>query len=261
MVLSFEKYQAAGNDFVVLDNREGNYSSIPSDQLRFLCDRHKGVGADGVIFINAHPTADFEMIYFNSDGNKSTLCGNGGRCAVAFAFQKNIISTVTTFMASDGIHHAEWLGEGQVRLQMQNVKEIQHKEKAIITNTGSPHYITLAADLATLDVKNEGAAIRYSPPFKKEGINVNFLEHIKDSHFRIRTYERGVEDETLACGTGAVASALAIDQWGNYPKSEQIHLEARGGNLLVDFKKDNTGYHSIFLQGPATFVFSGTLTL
>lgn len=261
MVLTFEKYQGAGNDFVILDNRKGSFSTLDTNQLRFLCDRHKGIGADGVIFINTHPNADFEMIYFNSDGNLSTLCGNGGRCAVAFAFHKKIISTSTSFIASDGMHQAAWLGKEQVRLKMQNVSEVQKQNEAIITNTGSPHYVILANNLSNLDVEKEGATIRYSPSFKKEGINVNFIEHIRDSYFRIRTYERGVEGETLACGTGAVASALAIDCWGNFPKLEKIHLEALGGNLIVEFKKDNTGYHSIFLEGPAKFVFSGSLTI
>ncbi len=261
MNLQFQKYQAAGNDFIIFDNRSGEYSSLSVDQRRFLCDRHQGVGADGIILINAHPSADFEMVYFNSDGNSSTLCGNGGRCAVAFAFQKGIIQESTTFLASDGWHKAERLDDGQVRLQMKDVAQVLKHADGIVTDTGSPHLILFTHNTAEINVNKEGAAIRYSEPFKNEGINVNFVEKISNNKFRIRTYERGVEAETLACGTGAVAAALAVNFTGISEGENQIFLKALGGDLRVDFQIGNQGYHNIYLQGSATYVFSGQLTL
>ena len=261
MEIKFNKYHGAGNDFIIIDNRSGNFDLISTTQIQFLCNRFKGIGADGVIFIETHETWDFEMRYFNSDGNLSSMCGNGGRCAVAYAFKHSIISKETKFLAVDGLHKAELITADNIRLQMKNVDRLIQKGNTIITDTGSPHFVVLLDDIEPLNVKQDGAAIRYSDAFKEEGINGNFIAKEGPQSYAIRTYERGVENETLACGTGAVAGALAMHYLGNTEKSTQILMKALGGNLIIDFEIAEQGYKNVFLQGPATFVFSGIISL
>ena len=261
MEIQFDKYQGAGNDFIIMDNRSGKYSSITASQFEKLCNRFKGIGADGVILIESHDSLDFEMRYFNSDGNLSSMCGNGGRCAVAFAFRHNIINAETTFMAVDGVHEANLISENEVRLKMQDVEGLTKIGNAVVVDTGSPHFVLLLDDIQSIDVKKEGAAIRYSEAFKEKGINVNFIEMQSAKTFAIRTYERGVENETLACGTGAVAAALTMHYLGNSKKDTQLVMKARGGDLIIDFELSMQGYKNIYLQGPSTFVFSGTISI
>lgn len=261
MEIKFDKYQGAGNDFILIDNREGQYSNLETEQFKYLCNRYTGIGADGIILVEETPDADFEMRYFNADGRQSTLCGNGGRCTVAFAKRNQIIGRETCFKAIDGLHRASLISTDEVRLQMQNVNLISRYGEARVTDTGSPHYVQLVEDTSSVNVKEEGAAIRYSDAFIPDGINVNFLEKQSDSRFLIRTYERGVEDETLACGTGAVASALVMHHLGQTQGLTKIELEAIGGTLIVEFEISQQGYHKIYLQGPATFVFSGIINL
>jgi len=261
MEVQFDKYQGAGNDFVILDNRSEKYSSLTTSQIAFLCDRFKGIGADGLILINADTAADFQMQYFNSDGNESTLCGNGGRCAVAFAHLKNIITESTVFSAIDGMHSATYINPLEVHLEMRDVAEFKQQSGAVILNTGSPHYIKFVEDVDALNVNKEGAAIRYSESFMPEGINVNFVEQKDATHYKIRTYERGVEGETLACGTGAVAAALGIHYTRQSISEKEFHLAAVGGDLKVSFEVNEGIYRNIFLKGPATYVFSGTIEL
>ena len=261
MEIHFDKYQGAGNDFILLDNREGNYTNLTMEQRKSLCNRNMGIGADGLILIVNSTEADFEMRYFNSDGNLSTLCGNGGRCAVAFAHHKKMIGEETRFMAIDGIHRAQLVSSDLVRLEMQEVHSFTSYDAAVVTDTGSPHYVQLVKEAATIDVQNEGAAIRYSEAFAPAGINVNFVEKKTEQHFVIRTYERGVENETLACGTGAVAAALVLHFLGETGGATQVELQAPGGVLNVDFELNQQTYQNVHLQGPATFVFSGTITL
>lgn len=261
MTIQFDKYQGAGNDFVILDNRQGKYNGLTVVQIAFICDRHKGVGADGLILINSDSTADFEMQYFNSDGNESTLCGNGGRCAVAFAQVKNIINNTTKFKAVDGFHSAIYDNPMQVKLEMQDVTEFSKSGSALVVDTGSPHYIELVEDVQAVNIQKEGAAIRYSDAFLPGGINVNFVEKEDPTHYKIRTYERGVEGETLACGTGTVAAALAMHYNSESANATELHFKALGGDLTVSFEVSNGNYHSIFLTGPAVFVFSGSIDI
>ena len=261
MQIKFDKYQGAGNDFIIIDNRNKKYSILKKEQLKFLCNRYTGIGADGIILVQETQDADFEMLYFNSDGNLSSLCGNGGRCSVAFAKKYNLIDTVAKFKAIDGFHEAKLLSDNEVRLRMQNVISITKHKDSFLVNTGSPHYVKLFGDISSINIKKEGADIRYSDFFMPNGINVNFIEKRNNSHFLIRTYERGVEAETLSCGTGAVAAALVMNHIGETEGITQVQLEALGGNLKVSFDKINTGYQNIYLEGPATFVYSGTINL
>lgn len=261
MEIQFDKYQGAGNDFIIMDNRSGIYDLITTSQFHSMCNRFKGIGADGVILIESHATLDFEMRYFNSDGNLSTMCGNGGRCAVAFAYKHNIISKKTQFMAVDGPHEAELISEAEVRLQMQGVDTLTQRDDAIITDTGSPHFVVSLDDIVSINVKEEGAAIRYSKAFKAKGINVNFIQKENPQTYAIRTYERGVEDETLACGTGAVAGALAMHFLGKTEGGTSLLMKALGGDLTIDFETAEQGYKNIYLQGPATFVYSGIISI
>tara|TARA_A100001011_G_scaffold400878_1_gene520463 strand:+ start:17042 stop:17827 length:786 start_codon:yes stop_codon:yes gene_type:complete len=261
MKVTFDKYQGAGNDFIIIDNRDKKYSSLKTLQLKSLCDRYMGIGANGIIFIQSASDADFEMHYFNSDGNPSTLCGNGGRCAVAFANRHQIIKSEAQFRAIDGLHEAKIVSNENVLLKMNNVKELINHEDGILVDTGSPHYIELVENISILNIKKEGAEIRYSVPFLPNGVNVNFLEKKSNSHFSIRTYERGVEDETLACGTGAVAGALAMHHLGKTKGLTKIKLEAIGGTLIVDFAFSEMGYENIQLEGPATFTYSGHINI
>jgi diaminopimelate epimerase len=261
MHIEFDKYQGAGNDFIILDNRDRKFSNLSKNQLKFLCNRQKGIGADGIILVENAEDADFNMHYFNSDGSLSSLCGNGGRCSVAFASKHNIIGTKTKFKAIDGLHEAELLSSKEVRLNIQDVSTIIKHDDSFFVNTGSPHYVKLVESVSSINVKKEGALIRYSNFFKPNGVNVNFLEKRKNNHFLIRTYERGVENETLACGTGAVAGALVMSHIGETGDINKILLEALGGKLNVGFKKNNNEYKNVYLQGPATFVYSGIVVI
>ena len=261
MKIQFDKYQGAGNDFIILDNRPGKYSPITRFQITFLCNRFKGIGADGLIMINYNKSSDFQMQYFNSNGYESSFCGNGARCAVAFAHEKKMITSTTTFFAVDGFHAATYISPLEVHLKMNEVTEFIFEDNAIITDTGSPHYIKFVKDIDAVDVKKEGAAVRYSDVFMPAGINVNFIEKEDKTNFKIRTYERGVEDETMACGTGAVAAALGIHYSKQSGDANEINLTAPGGNLKVSFDVTEGKYHDIFLIGPANYVFSGTIEL
>lgn len=207
MIIEFYKYQGTGNDFIMIDDRESTFDITDNKLIAALCERRMGIGADGLILLRNHPSLDFEMIYFNSDGNQSSMCGNGGRCIIDFAAMLEVIKTETTFMAIDGEHKGQFLGD-TIALQMQDVAEIVGEGDGLVLDTGSPHYIEMVDDLQYIDVNKEGRRIRNSAPFKKEGINVNFVQD--SSEIEVRTYERGVEEETLSCGTGVVATALAM---------------------------------------------------
>lgn len=257
-MIQFHKYQGTGNDFVMIDNRA---LFFPKDNVKLiekLCDRRFGIGADGLILLENHTDFDFKMVYYNSDGNESSMCGNGGRCLVAFAKSLNIIENKTTFMATDGLHHATILENGLVSLQMKDVDEVKITEEYVFLNTGSPHHVTLVNDIENYDVKTHGATIRYSDLYGKAGSNVNFVKQTTENSFRLRTYERGVEDETLSCGTGATAAAIAMNAIGK-TNSNSIDLQVQGGKLNVSFEKTTNGYDNVFLEGPATFVFEGKI--
>ncbi|WP_298427870.1 diaminopimelate epimerase [uncultured Kordia sp.] len=258
MQLIFYKYQGTGNDFVLIDNRQLLFPKNDTKLVNRLCDRKFGIGADGLILLEHDAKHDFEMVYYNADGNESTMCGNGGRCIVAFANFLGVIQSETTFMAIDGKHYAT-IQDDIVDLQMQDVSTVEKHENHVFLDTGSPHHVLFKEKIEEFDIKKEGAAIRYGAPYFEEGSNVNFVKKISDSEFRVRTYERGVEDETLSCGTGVTAVALAMHSLEE-TKANEISLQVEGGRLQVSFQKDGTTYKDIFLKGKATQVFKGEIT-
>jgi diaminopimelate epimerase len=256
--MKFYKYQGTGNDFVLLDNRKQEYS-LTSAQIKYICDRHFGVGADGLMLLENQDGYDFKMVYYNSDGNESTMCGNGGRCISAFAKKLGLVSTEAKFMAIDG-EHASFFEDEIISLKMNDVQSIKVNETYFQLNTGSPHYVHFTEYVDELDVKKEGKLIRYSPMFKEEGINVNFVEKLNEHTIFVRTYERGVEDETLSCGTGVTASAISLihDKKG----SHEINIETLGGTLLVKLENINgQTFANIWLKAQAEFIFEGEINL
>lgn len=260
MAIHFFKYQGTGNDFVILDNRDGIYSGITTKEVRFLCDRKFGIGADGLMLLNTLEGYDFEMVYFNSDGNPSTMCGNGGRCLVKFANDRGIIKSVYRFMAIDGEHEAEIDDTKIVSLKMLNVERINQHFGDSVLNTGSPHYVKLVPDVMEMDVFAKGKEIRNSSYYVKDGINVNFVEQKNGDEIIVRTFERGVEDETLSCGTGVTASALVC--FHNDTGYNNVRVVTKGGRLEVEFDRAHDGsFSNIWLSGPATFVFEGEITI
>jgi diaminopimelate epimerase len=256
----FHKFHGTGNDFVIIDDRNRSFP-VDSTLIRQMCNRHFGVGADGLIIFREKEGVDFEMIYYNSDGNESTMCGNGGRCAVAFADFLSLPGLKKRFSAIDGIHLAEikkrQARQWQVKLKMSDVHDIKLAQEGYLLDTGSPHLAIFTSDIKLLDVNEKGRRIRYSGRFKKEGINVNFVERLNDELF-VRTYERGVESETLSCGTGVTASALAWARKQKLPEGT-ITVRTRGGCLKVSFFSSETGYEDVWLEGPAAHVFEGIL--
>jgi len=255
MNIQFYKYQGTGNDFVMIDNRNTLFPKNNTKLINKLCDRRFGVGADGLILLENSDIADFKMIYFNADGNESTMCGNGGRCIVAFAKKLTIINNKTTFNAIDGIHKAT-INDDIVSLQMKNVDTIQNHNSHLFLNTGSPHHVAFSSDVSSIDVKTKGRNIRNGAPYFEEGTNVNFVEQINNNTFKVRTYERGVEDETLSCGTGVTAVAIAANV-AKKTSEKNINIETLGGNLTVSFTNDNGAFKNVYLTGKATFVFEG----
>ncbi|MBO9584236.1 MAG: diaminopimelate epimerase [Flavobacterium sp.] len=260
MQVEFYKYQGTGNDFVMIDNRTNFFPNEDVKLIERLCDRRFGIGADGLILLENDSETDFRMVYYNSDGNQSSMCGNGGRCLVAFANQLGVIDYKTTFIATDGLHYASVNADSIVSLQMIDVNEIQKKDSYTFLNTGSPHHVQIVDDLEHYNVKENGAAIRYGELYGEKGSNVNFVKKVDNDTFSLRTYERGVEDETLACGTGATAVAIAMNAIGETDKTS-INLNVEGGKLVVSFDKDSDGYTNVFLTGPAKFVFKGTIEI
>ncbi len=258
MNYTFYKYQGTGNDFIIMDNRE-NSIHLTNDQVKFLCDRRFGIGADGLMLLNTLPGFDFGMRYYNADGRESSMCGNGGRCLTRFAYDRGIHKSKYHFMAVDGEHEAG-LGERDwINLKMKNVDEVQYHKGDPVLDTGSPHYVKTVADIWVTNVFDEGRKIRYSPDFETEGINVNFVEST-DDHIIVRTYERGVEDETYSCGTGVTASALMFAH--NENGFNHVDIQTKGGKLAVEFEKNGDHrFSNIWLCGPATFVFKGEIDL
>ena len=260
MNFEFEKYQGAGNDFIILDDRKADFPDQEVALIKNLCDRHFGIGADGLILVRDSDQADFKMLYFNSDGRPSSLCGNGSRCVYAFANKLGIVGSEGVFETSDGLHLATIDSEGSVCIYMADVIEIEKRGSAIFLDTGSPHHVECVAEVASVNVQEQGAAIRYGAPYFDVGSNVNFVEKVSPEKFKLRTYERGVEGETLACGTGAVAAAIGV----HYLKLTSINIvniDALGGTLEVSFTSHDGQYQNIQLKGSATFVFSGNFSL
>ena len=256
MHIHFHKYQGTGNDFVMIDDRENKFPADNAGLISKLCDRKMGIGADGVILIQNHPNLDFRMVYFNPDGSQS-LCGNGSRCAIAFAQYLGIIQHKTIFETTDGIHDA-YIENDSYHFHLHDVNAIEKKGEDWFINTGSPHHIRVVEDLWQTDIISIGREIRHSKPYQPDGTNVNFLE--KKAHgVAVRTYERGVEDETLSCGTGVTACAIAA---GLMEYASPVHVETKGGNLMVSYEKINDHqFENIYLAGPAKKVFEGHIEI
>ncbi len=254
--LQFYKYQGTGNDFVIIDNRKQVFKN-DTKLVKKLCDRKFGIGADGLICLENSDKVDFKMLYYNADGRESSMCGNGGRCIVAFAKHLHVIDGQCTFEAIDGLHQAKINTEGRVELKMTDVHKINNFENDTILDTGSPHYVRFMNHVDKIDVPKKGAEIRYSKSFKKDGINVNFA-HIEKDILKIRTYERGVEDETLSCGTGVTAVAIAAAHQ-DLISNNAVSIKTPGGDLQVKFEKSHSGYENIWLTGPAEMVFKGEI--
>lgn len=259
MKIHFYKYQGTGNDFIMVDNRKLVFPKSDTGLIRKLCDRRFGIGADGLILLEPSDKNDFTMVYFNADGKEGSMCGNGGRCIVAFAKKLKLIENKTTFEATDGLHFAKIENE-LVNLQMTDIEDIEIYETHTFLNTGSPHHVNFCDDISNLNVAEMGSKIRYGTPYFEEGTNVNFAEQISKNSFKARTYERGVEDETLACGTGVTAVAIAANRL-NKTAEEKIYIEVLGGKLEVSFKKEGNRYKDVFLKGSAQFVFEGNTTV
>jgi len=258
--LTFHKYQGTGNDFVMLDDRARQFDAADHRLVRHLCDRRRGIGADGLILLRTHPSYDFEMVYFNADGYLGSMCGNGGRCTVAFARHLGVIADNARFLAADGLHEAHLDADGTVHLRMQDVLGQQEiEELGVFLDTGSPHLVRFmpASTLAELNVFAEGRTIRNSDQFREKGTNVNFVEAptTAGQPWQVRTYERGVEDETQSCGTGVTAVALAVSRRG---AASPVALRTPGGDLQVSFEARPDGsFTQVYLSGPAVRVFGG----
>jgi diaminopimelate epimerase len=258
MKIHFHKYQGTGNDFVILDNRNSQYNDISKEQVKRICERRFGIGADGLMMLNNKPGYDFEMKYFNADGGESSMCGNGGRCLVKFAAHLGMHRNIYHFIASDGPHEAEIDADGTVSLKMKDVIKIAEYGADFLLDTGSPHYVKLISDVMNYDVYKKGHDIRYSDEFAEKGINVNFVQQKSDHEIIVRTYERGVENETWSCGTGVTASALVC--YHNENGYNDVTVLTKGGKLTVEYDRLNDdNYTNIFLCGPAEKVYEGVV--
>ena len=254
MKIYFNKYHGTGNDFIIIDNRNGLFNQRDKELIRLMCDRHFGVGADGLMLLSGHEGYDFEMRYFNSDGRESTMCGNGGRCMVAFARKLGLAGEKARFLASDGTHHAV-ARDGLISLSLADTEPPVKVGGNHFLNTGSPHYIVPVPDVSSMDVVSKGSKLRYSPEFAPGGTNVNFVQATQEG-ITVRTYERGVEAETLSCGTGVTAAAIS-SRWGKGTGKQNVKVSTLGGNLEVSFVIEEKKISSVCLTGPAEFVFEG----
>jgi diaminopimelate epimerase len=267
-IISFQKWQGAGNDFIIIDNRNGQWQEFEAQLIQRLCDRHFGIGADGLMMIENSELHDFEMVYYNSDGLPAEMCGNGGRCIAAMAASLDVFQNKARFLATDGLHEAEVVKEGWIRLKMSDVNIIKKlkmpfpgtdsSSDGYFLNTGVPHLVLFVQDAAAVDVDAEGRRIRHLEQFVPAGTNVNFVRNT-DGILTVRTYERGVEAETLACGTGNVAAALAAEYAFNEGRTG-YECKALGGDLGVTFQREgDQDFREVWLEGPALKVFEGTV--
>jgi len=259
MKIKFSKYNGAGNDFIVIDDRKNNIEINPW-LIEKLCNRNFGIGGDGLILIKESKSTFFEILHYTSDGNLGSLCGNGSRCAISFAYKNKIIGKKTRFDAFDGIHNAEIINDNLVKMEMKINSDIIENEYGTWLDTGSPHLVIEKDNTDELDVNLLASSIRYNEYYKKEGVNVNFIEKVSNETFKIRTYERGVENETLACGTGSTASAICMNYLGK-TQSNNITMKCRGGDLKVEFISNDNLFSNISITGPAKFVFEGQIDI
>ncbi len=256
MKIAFYKYQGTGNDFIIINNLDGKTDLSPA-VIQKLCTPKFGIGADGLMYLNPSADYDFEMKYFNADGNESTMCGNGGRCLVQFAYDSGMHKNQYRFLAIDGMHEAFIASNNWIHLKMKDVLTVQNILADSVLDTGSPHYVKSVKGLKNYNVVKEGRQIRNQEEFASGGINVNFVEETNGGIF-VRTYERGVENETLSCGTGVTASALVFAHNDN--GFNRVEVQTQGGHLAVEFdKKTDESFENIWLCGPAEFVFKGEI--
>ena len=260
MKLNFYKYQGTGNDFIIIDNRNGQFTEFTTKQVQHICDRRFGIGADGLMLMNNKEDYDFEMKYYNADGKLGSLCGNGSRCMIRFAYHMGIHKYTYHFLAADGPHEAEIDNHNLIRVKMNDVTDIKEHSSFTLLNTGSPHLVKFVNDVMNVDVVETGRDIRNSKNYAEEGINVNFVESVDDDKIFVRTYERGVEDETLSCGTGVTAAALMS---AHNPRGfNRVEVKTHGGSLSVEFNKTaDNHFENIWLCGPAELVFTGEMEL
>lgn len=262
MKIKFYKYQGTGNDFILIDDRAKTFDNTNHRLIENLCHRRFGIGADGLILLQNHTSSDFYMQYFNSDGLESSMCGNGGRCIAQFAKDIGVVNEFASFFAIDGIHTATYKNNW-VSLQMKELEVVEKRENNIfVLNTGSPHYVQfLDTDVEEIDLVAEAKKIRYNNEFAQEGVNVNFVSK-QNEYLKVRTYERGVEDETYSCGTGVTAAAIAYHLFKkDFSNQHNFQIQTKGGNLSVNYLYNNNKYSQVFLNGPATFVFEGEIEI
>ncbi len=253
--MKFHKYHGTGNDFIMIDSYSENIE-ISKNRIKELCNRQFGIGSDGLMLLKKHAKYDFEMDYYNPDGSGATFCGNGARCIVAFAKKLGIITNKTKFIASDGVHK-EFINNDIVKLEMKNIDSFSQNDDYIFMNTGSPHVVQFCENLDNYDVQKEGSRIRYKTDFKPIGTNVNFVEQ-KNNFIQVRTYEKGVENETFSCGTGVVASALSF-AITNKNVNNFVNIQTKGGDLKVYFDRNENRFSNVWLEGTATFIFEGNI--
>jgi len=256
MTVEFYKYHGTGNDFVLIDNRSLFFDKNNTELISKICSRHFGVGADGLILLENDNLYDFKMIYFNSDGKQTSMCGNGGRCIISFAKKLNIIDDKANFMAIDGIHEGI-INNNLIKIKMNTVSEIQNINTGFLLDTGSPHFVKFCDSIDNINVFEFGRELRNNKEISEDGVNINFTEVIDNSSIKVRTYERGVEDETLSCGTGVIASALSAYKKG-LVDTNRIKINTLGGELFVSFEFNNI-YKNIWLEGPAIEVYKGQI--
>lgn len=256
MIIDFYKYHGTGNDFVLIDNRSLFFDKNNIELISKICSRHTGVGADGLILLENDNHYDFKMIYFNSDGKQTSMCGNGGRCVISFAKKLNIINDNVTFLAIDGLHEGI-INEDIIKIKMIKVSNIDEAHNGCLLDTGSPHFVKFCTSVNNINVFQSGRELRNNKEISEDGVNINFTEIIDNSSIKVRTYERGVENETLSCGTGVIASALSAHSKG-LVDSNRIKISTLGGELFVSFDFKNV-YDNIWLEGPAIEVFKGQI--
>lgn len=256
MTVDFYKYHGTGNDFVLIDNRSLFFDKNNIELISKICSRHIGVGADGLILLENDNLYDFKMIYFNSDGKQTSMCGNGGRCIISFAKKLNIIDDKANFMAIDGLHEGI-INDNTIKIKMNSVSEIHDTDTGCLLDTGSPHFVKFCDSVDSVNVFEFGRELRNNKEISKDGVNINFIEIVNNNSIKVRTYERGVENETLSCGTGVIASALSAYSKG-LVDTNRIKINTLGGELFVSFEFNNI-YENIWLEGPAIEVYKGQI--
>jgi diaminopimelate epimerase len=260
-LIPFHKYQGTGNDFILMEDADGSLEFLLTRRwIAHLCDRRFGIGADGLILLQKTAGYDFRMVYYNADGAESSFCGNGSRCIVAHAHRLGWIRQEAWFVASDGDHEAVVHADGTIAVHMRSVKDWQWEAEDLILDTGSPHYIRIMDQMPLGDIVEQAQRIRYNPIWKAVGINVNFLAQVGDQ-LHVRTYERGVEGETLSCGTGVTASALAWAIQQKHTGLGRVTVVTPGGQLSVNWEAGTFGFRDVWLSGPALRVFGGEVQL